>query len=70
MWRCNFTDVGHARKTPPPNFIPHTHPTARLKGKTWKNKRGEEILIKSARDYVRILLSKTVQKKRQKSVKS
>jgi len=70
MWRSNFADVGHVRKTPSHNFNPHTHPTARLKGKTWQNKRREEILIKSARDYVHILLSKPVQKKREKSVKS
>lgn len=69
MWRSNFSDVGHVRKTAFPISITHTHPTARLKGKTWQNK-GEEILIKSARDYVHILLSKPVQKKREKSVKS
>ena len=70
MWRSNFTDVGHVRKTPSPNFNRHTHPTARLKGKTWQNKRGGEILIKITRDYVHIFLSKPVLKKREKSVKS
>jgi hypothetical protein len=70
MWRSNFSDVGHVRKTDLSIFIPHTHPTARLRGKTWQNKKGEEILIKSARDYVHILSSKPIKKKREKSVKS
>jgi len=39
MRRSNFSDVRHVRKTAFPIFIPHTHPTARLKGKTWQNQK-------------------------------
>jgi hypothetical protein len=70
MWCSNFSDVGHVRKTAFPTFTPHTHPTARLKGKTWQNKKGEKILIKNARDYVHKLFSKPIKKKREKSAKS
>jgi hypothetical protein len=65
MRRSNFSDVRHVRKTAFPTFILHTYPTARLKGKTWQNKKGEEILIKSAGDYLHILLSKPTKKKKE-----